>query len=126
QLSLSMSMGRKSSALLLAGVIAVGGIFFPAGRPLTGSQGSRPALAAGGTVAGVRLAPRGLVAAATDTPRQPSAAYGRLSLAFEANRAQTDPQVKFLTRIGHHVVFLTSTEAVVVLTSPKEMRKVDV
>src|SRR5438309_1080426 len=121
-----MSRGRKSFGLLLAAIIAVGGIFFPSERPLTGSQGNRPGLAGGWASAGVRVAPHGLVAAATDTPRQPSAAYGRLPLAFEANRGQTDPQVKFLTRTGRHVVFLTPTEAVLVLTTGKGKRKDDV
>ncbi|TMI77815.1 MAG: hypothetical protein E6H04_13500 [Bacillati bacterium ANGP1] len=116
-------MGGKGLGLVLVVVITVGGIFFPAGSPLTGSSGNRPGPAAGGTTAGVPLAPRGLVAAATDTPRQPSAAYGRLPLAFEANRGQTDPQVKFLTRTGHHVVFFTPTEAVLVLTTGQGKRK---
>src|SRR5438105_8765103 len=104
-----MIMRRKGLGLGLVVVIAVGGIFFPAGSPLTGSQGSRPGLAA-----------------ATDTPRQRSAAYGRLPLAFEANRGQTDPQVKFLTRTGNHIVFLTPTEAVLAITTGQGKRKDDV
>ena len=34
--------------------------------------------------------------------------YGKLPLSFEANRGQTDPQVKFLTRGPGYSVFLTS------------------
>ena len=43
-------------------------------------------------------------------------AYGRLPLSFEANQGQTDPQVKFLSRGSQNVLFLTTTEAVLVLT----------
>src|SRR5688572_27361891 len=32
-----------------------------------------------------------------------SGTYGKLPLSFEANRGQTDPQVKFLSRGGRHV-----------------------
>ena len=41
--------------------------------------------------------------------------YGKLPLSFEANRGQTDPQVKFLSRGPGYTVFLTSTEAVLAL-----------
>src|SRR5207302_2382363 len=68
----------------------------------------------------------GLLAAATDAPRQQSVAYGRLPLTFEANRGQTDPQFKFLTRTGHRVVYLTPTEAVLVLTTGQGKRQDDV
>src|SRR5439155_940943 len=49
-----------------------------------------------------------------------SEAYGKLPLYFEANRGQTDAQVKFLSRGGRHVLFLTPTEAVLVLTTPPQ------
>src|SRR5438132_10642748 len=45
-----------------------------------------------------------------------NATYGRLPLYFEANQGQTDPQVKFLARGAGQALFLTSTEAVLVLT----------
>jgi hypothetical protein len=45
-----------------------------------------------------------------------SETYGRLPLRFEANRGQTDPRVKFLSRGPGYSVFLTSTEAVLVLS----------
>src|SRR5439155_24068624 len=37
--------------------------------------------------------------------------YGKLPLSFEANRGETDPQVKFLSRGPGYTVFVTSTEA---------------
>src|SRR5688572_14452825 len=40
------------------------------------------------------------------------AAYGKLPLAFEENVGQTDRGVKFLSRRGGYMLFLTSTEAV--------------
>src|SRR2546430_982050 len=46
-------------------------------------------------------------------------AYGKLPLSFEANRGQTDPQVKFLSRSSHHTLFLTSDEAVMVFMKPE-------
>src|SRR5438132_7346194 len=121
-----MNMKRKGLGLGLVVVIAVGGIFLPAGSPLTGSQGNRPGLGGGWTVAAARLSAGSLSSEAREKLRQPSAAYGRLPLAFEANRGQTDPQVKFLTLTGHHVVFLTPTEAVLVLTTGEGKRKNDV
>jgi hypothetical protein len=45
-------------------------------------------------------------------------AYGRLPLSFEANRGQTDGEVKFLSRGGGYSLFLTSTEAVLSLKKP--------
>src|SRR5216117_2291732 len=59
------------------------------------------------------------------TPTMPDAAtqarvsetYGKLPLSFEANQGQTDPQVKFLARGAGQTLFLTSTEAVLVLTT---------
>ena len=44
-----------------------------------------------------------------------SEAYGKLPLSFEANRGQTDQRVKFLSRGSGHTLFLTSTDAVLVL-----------
>lgn len=41
--------------------------------------------------------------------------YGGLPLSFEANRGQTDSRVKFLSRGAGQTLFLTSTEAVLVL-----------
>src|SRR5216684_8132341 len=47
---------------------------------------------------------------------QLSETYGKLPLYFEANRGQTDPEVKFLVRGPQQTLFLTSTEAVMVVT----------
>ena len=44
-------------------------------------------------------------------------AYGYLPLAFEANRGQTDPRVKFLARGAGYTLFLTDDEVVIVLRS---------
>ncbi len=41
--------------------------------------------------------------------------YGRLPLAFEANKGQTDSQVKFLSRGAGYSLFLTPAEAVLML-----------
>ncbi|MGH2360435.1 MAG: SBBP repeat-containing protein [bacterium] len=55
-------------------------------------------------------------AEAPDVVTQPVlAAYGNLPLIFEENRGQTDPQVKFLSRGPGYILFLTSTDAVLVL-----------
>lgn len=40
-------------------------------------------------------------------------------LSFEANQGQTDSQVKFLSRGSGYTLFLTSTEAVLVLKKPQ-------
>ncbi|MEY2518284.1 MAG: hypothetical protein QOF24_43 [Verrucomicrobiota bacterium] len=53
---------------------------------------------------------------ADETARtQLNQAYGKLPLAFEANQGQTDPHVKFLSRGNGYSLFLTPTEAVIVL-----------
>ncbi len=45
-------------------------------------------------------------------------AYGRVPLQFEANQGQADSQVKFLARGLGYTVFLTPSEAVLMLRSP--------
>ena len=49
-------------------------------------------------------------------PSPLAAAYGHLSLRFEANQGQTDSSVKFLARGSSSELFLANTEAVLVLT----------
>ncbi len=44
--------------------------------------------------------------------------YGKLPLSFEANRGQTDAQVKFLSRGQGYTLFLTNDEAVLSLRRP--------
>src|SRR5260370_40656986 len=45
-------------------------------------------------------------------------AYGKLPMAFEANRGQAARQVKFLSRGSGYSVFLTANEAVLALHKP--------
>lgn len=60
--------------------------------------------------------------ASTDIPEatreRDLVAYGKLPLSFEANRGQTDEQVRFLSRGSGYSLFLTSSEAVLVLSKP--------
>lgn len=53
----------------------------------------------------------------TTNAAQTQHAYGKLALQFEANQGQTDKRVKFITRAGGATVFLTPTEAVLVLSA---------
>ena len=59
---------------------------------------------------------------ATTKPRI-VADYGKLPLYFEANRGQTDSEVKFLSQGRGYTLFLTLREAVLSLHNPKEGRK---
>ena len=47
-------------------------------------------------------------------------AYGQIPLAFEENRGQTDPLVRFLSRGEGYSLFLTDTEAVLALRGQKD------
>jgi hypothetical protein len=49
---------------------------------------------------------------------QPVVSYGNLPLRFEANEGQTDPLVKFLARGHGYALFLTASDAVLVLDAP--------
>jgi hypothetical protein len=51
--------------------------------------------------------------AATNADPRLMSLYGRVPLRFEANQGQTDPSVKFLSRVSNATVFLTADEAVV-------------
>lgn len=53
------------------------------------------------------------------SPNRELAAHLRLPLRFEANHGQTDPQVKFLARGHGYTLFLTRSEAVLVLGGGK-------
>ena len=73
------------------------------------------------------IAVRSLGGAGTDAaPKDPEQtarrAYGQLPVSFEANHGQTDSQVKFLSRSPGSTLFLTPSEAVLSLTSPKADR----
>jgi hypothetical protein len=48
-------------------------------------------------------------------------AYGKLPLSFEENQGQTDPRVKFLSRGGGYILFLTPEEAVLSLHRAKPL-----
>ena len=50
-------------------------------------------------------------------------AYGKLPLHFELNQGQTDPKVQFLSRGSGYTLFLTPTEAVLALSTPREKTK---
>jgi len=52
-----------------------------------------------------------------------SETYGRLPRYFEANRGQIDQEIKFLSRGRGHVLFLTPTEAVLVLAKVQPREK---
>ena len=68
--------------------------------------------------AAVCIAVLASAAGAAATPSTPEAsASARLrtrALAFEPNRGQTDPQVRFIARGSDYMTFLTATEAVIV------------
>src|SRR5688572_4785114 len=51
------------------------------------------------------------------TQTQAGAAYGQLSLSFEANVGQTDSQVDYLSRGVGYTLFLTPAEAVLSLAA---------
>ncbi len=87
--------GSALLALVVALLVATG----------TGAQRSQPIL--------VEEAAR--QARATDIAAN---AYGRLPLHFEPNRGQTDPQVRFVSRVGGHALLLGSTEVVLVTQQP--------
>jgi hypothetical protein len=56
--------------------------------------------------------------AATANQAKAAQDYGKLPLAFEANRGQADPSVKFLSRGAGYSLFLTGSEAVLALGRP--------
>src|SRR2546425_3811358 len=68
----------------------------------------------------------GTAAAEVSKPVNPALleTYGKLPLSFEANDGQADPQVKFLSRGRGYTLFLTSTEAVLVLREGGSARNV--
>lgn len=55
-------------------------------------------------------------------PNKVNRAYGEVPLSFEANQGQTASQVKFLSRSSSYTIFLTSTEAVLVLRKPVPLK----
>jgi hypothetical protein len=96
-------------------VLCPGGLLAKAGRagdpagPAAATQLKPVGSLAGGAGATGASAPTG--------EARLEAAYGKLPLRFEANRGQTDPRVKFLSRGSGYTFFLTPEEAVLVLRS---------
>src|SRR5213596_1682462 len=70
--------------------------------------------------------PASVTPAESDAPRhvRVSEAYGKLPLYFEANKGQTDEQVRFLARGSRSTLFLTPSEAVLVFTHREVSRTV--
>lgn len=65
-------------------------------------------------------------AKAEDSMRlQVEASYGNLPLAFEPNRGQTDPRVKFVSRAGHRTLWLTNDEAVLAVGRRSQTTQTD-
>ena len=56
----------------------------------------------------------------TGAHRDREQAYGKLSMSFEANQGQSDSRVRFLSRGSGYGLFLTSGEAVLVLSKSTE------
>jgi hypothetical protein len=95
--------------------------------------GMAPMAHPGAARAGSPISPPGSVSVVTapdsTEPAEAADGYGRLPLSFEANRGQTDDQVRFVSRGGGHNLFLTPTEAVMVIdrhrgerSSPRDWR----
>jgi len=125
----------KLFALLLLGVLAIVSLsrwlFLPAGaslRPLSDKiDFSKPSLAQGAPSKLSILEPTSPSPLAPFSHKHSEKAvearavelYGKLPLSFEANQGQTHEEVKFLSRGKGYTLFLTSTEAVMVLRKPR-------
>lgn len=59
----------------------------------------------------------------TELRKEAREAYGRLPIAFEENRGQTDPAVKFIARGAGYAMFVTGGEMVVVLPSRESRQR---
>jgi hypothetical protein len=66
------------------------------------------------------LAVAGLSQFSAGQTRRATPDYGKLTLGFEANQGQTNPEVKFVSRGSGYDVFLTKDEAVLSLAPPRE------
>ena len=102
-------------------------VIFPrrgAGRWKSGAVSAMASLVviAGALLAGRQLPPKGtnnvpaVHVASAPNLRQLRSAFAQLPLAFEENRGQANPQVKFLARGSGYELFLTGDEAVVSLS----------
>ena len=100
---------RVLLALITVWTLLVSGLGLnPAIRVSASSKGSPPAEQPAGATLGQSSA-----AQAQET-------YGKMSLQFEKNVGQTDPQVQFVTRAEGATVFLTNSSAVFVLSEIDE------
>jgi hypothetical protein len=96
-MSLKRILGRASSLLILGLLLPPGSAFLPSG--LSAQKAPTNAGSSG----------------ASEQDKQMIAASAiKIPLFFEANKGQTDPSVRFLTRSGGYTMFLTPTETVLV------------
>ena len=97
-------MKLKSSCLLFIGLVLIATLLVSVKRTIPRPLVSQSAILPG-------------------TERRFFEAFGKLPLRFEANRGQTDPEVKFLSRGPGYGLFLTSTEAVIHLQGTEDKRQ---
>lgn len=81
-------------------------------RPLAVGAGAAVVLCCVTAVVGISTADALSTDRSSDVSIRVQESYGKLPLAFEANRGQTDGQVQFFSRGSGYSLFLTSTEAV--------------
>ena len=84
-------------------------VSFPSSNPRTVSAAKLPSVS-GPVLSSIQVSPA-IRAHVSET-------YGKLPLSFEANRGQSDAQVKFLSRGQGYTLFLTNDEAVLSLRRP--------
>src|SRR6266480_4812182 len=96
------STHRTAAAVLAAGSL----VLFASGPSRRTIAGATPNLA---------KARRRSAQSAISTQARLVESYGKVPLSFEANRGQTDSQVKFLSRGSGYTLFLTGDEAVLAL-----------
>lgn len=118
---------KRNALALIAGLVLVAGCPFVAAKwePENGSHPTPVSFPPPPPVP-EELSPTSLRGSAIPPPnsaaRASIAAYGDLPLAFEPNRGQTNPAVRYLARARGYNVFLTDREAVMVLASGRVLR----
>lgn len=103
-----LSDGRMSAVAVISALLVAGAVSLASG--LISLSG-----------AGTGSHTRAVSTAATASPAakaKAKRAYGKLPLRFEANRGQTDSQVKFIARGAGYTLFLTPLESVLSLRKP--------
>ncbi|WP_299698107.1 SBBP repeat-containing protein [Hydrocarboniphaga sp.] len=98
----------------------LGGLLLALGAGASGA--TSPASGATTAASSPGALPAAPVAAAVSPAQQARIAehYGQLPISFEANRGQTDAQVRFLSRGAGYALFLTASEAVMSLSAGSE------